>query len=322
MKVLITGGAGYIGSHVLLKLLEKDIEVFICDDLSTGHKDMLLGHNFTQANIVSNECEKLFEDHQFDAVMHFAAFCDVEESMTAPLKYYSNNSTITLMLLELCQKYEVENFIFSSTAAVYGMPEKSPVTEKTPLLPINPYGNSKLACEMALADMAQAGSIRYIALRYFNAAGCDPEGRIGERKEGHMIKNVCRAAAGLTDKMRLFGDDYATKDGTCVRDYIHVFDIANAHVLALEYLVDGGKSNILNCGYGHGYSLRDIVDTAKRVVGNDFEVEVLARRAGDPPELIADNRKIKKVLGWKPEHDSLEGIIGDAYRWEKHLLNL
>ena len=322
MKVLITGGAGYIGSHVLLKLLAKSNDVFICDDLSTGHKDMLLGEAFTQANIVSMECETLFQENDFDAVMHFAAFCDVEESMSEPLKYYSNNTTTTQMLLELCKTYEVKNFIFSSTAAVYGMPEKSPVSENTPLLPINPYGNSKLACEMALADLAQAGDFRYVSLRYFNAAGADPDARIGERKEGHMIKNVCRAAAGLSEKVVLFGDDYETKDGTCVRDYIHVFDIANAHVLALEYLMDGGQSTVLNCGYGHGYSLRDIVDMTKRVADSDFTVEILGRRPGDPPELIANNSKIKQVLDWEPQYDSLEGIITDAYRWEKRFLSM
>ena len=319
MKVLVTGGAGYIGSHTALRLYEKGHQVIICDDLSTGYEEAILNGELYKANVASKASEELFKKHKFDAVMHFAASCSVEESVADPNTYYENNTMVTLQLLQFCQKYGVKHFIFSSTAAVYGMPSVMPIKEDCQLAPINPYGNSKLACEMILNDLADTGALEYVALRYFNAAGADSEARIGQRRGNHLIKNVCRCANGELQKMHIYGNDYDTSDGTCVRDYIHVLDIADAHILALDYLVNGGQSVGLNCGYGKGYSVSEIIESAKKVIGIDFEVVVAQRRAGDPAMLIADNDKIKKVLNWQPQYNSLPTIIADAWRWECHI---
>ncbi len=318
MKVLVTGGAGYVGSHTALKLLEDNAEVVLCDNLSRGCREMALGGEFHRCDIAHPCCEELFDKHRFDAVMHFAAFCSVPESMEQPLLYYAQNTAATLRLLQLCQEYRVDKFVFSSTAAVYGAAQNIPIAEDEPLLPVNPYGESKLFCERMLAAASQSGAIDYVALRYFNVAGADPAARIGQREGGHIIKNICRALCGEAPHLEIFGDDYDSKDGTCVRDYIHVLDIAAAHIAALAYLLAGGESVALNCGYGRGYSVREVCAAAERV-GGALTAVIAPRRAGDPPELVADNSRIKQTLDWQPRHDDLETMIADALRWERRL---
>ncbi|MBA4371391.1 MAG: UDP-glucose 4-epimerase GalE [Thermodesulfovibrio sp.] len=325
MKLLVTGGAGYIGSHMVRTLGEKGHDIVVYDNLSSGHRESLLYGRLVVADLADRETLRiLLQEENFDAVIHFAAFIAVEESVKDPVKYYRNNFSNALNLIEACVRHGVDKFIFSSTAAVYGMPEKMPVTEGIPLLPINPYGSSKMMTELALRDIAQVTGLRYVALRYFNVAGADPQTRIGQRyKEAtHLITLALRTALGLRESLNIFGTDYATPDGTCIRDYIHVDDLIDAHLAALGYLAEGGRSQVFNCGYGKGYSVREVVDMAKRVTGIDFPVKETGRRAGDPPALIADSSRIRKDLGWQPSHDELEFIIQSAWDWEKKRLAL
>ncbi len=320
-RILVTGGAGYIGSHTVKLLEEKGFEVVVYDNLSNGHEEAVLNSRFVKGDILERaKLDDLLTEIEFDAVIHFAAFIEVGESVKKPLEFFNNNVSGTLNLLSLLKKHGVKKFVFSSTAAVYGNPDKTPIEEDFDLKPINPYGNTKLTVEKVLGDMSVAGDINYIALRYFNASGADESGLIGEshNPETHLIPLVLKTAKGERDSIKIFGTDYPTKDGTCIRDYIHVNDLANAHVLALNYLLDGGDSDVFNCGYGVGYSVREIIDTAKKVTGVDFKVEEAERREGDPAVLVADNEKIKRVLGWQPVHNDIEFIIKTAWNWEKN----
>jgi UDP-glucose 4-epimerase len=320
MKILITGGAGYIGSHVVAALGEKGYEVLVYDNLSTGYRDALLYGRLVVGDLNDKTLlEKTVRAFKPDAVMHFAAFIQVGESVQEPLKYYSNNSGNTINLLDAMADAGVRNFIFSSTAAVYGNPEKVSITEDAPIQPINPYGRSKAFIETVLRDVSAAKDFRYVSLRYFNAAGADHKTRIGERHnpETHLIPLVLKTAKGERQSIVINGTDYATPDGTCVRDYIHIVDLADAHILALNYLMDGGTSDVFNCGYGHGYSVREVIQAARSVTGKDFTVVESLRRAGDPPILVADNSKIKKQLNWHSRYDDLTAIIKTAWEWEK-----
>jgi UDP-glucose 4-epimerase len=322
MKILVTGGAGYIGSHIVKALGEKGHEVVVYDNLSFGHEWALLYGRLIKGDLADKELlDAVFGGENFDAVIHMAAFIVVDESIRKPLKYYRNNFVNALNLIETCMKHKVGKFIFSSTAAVYGIPEKIPVTEDGPLLPINPYGASKVMVERALSDVSGAGGFRYTSLRYFNVAGADPLARIGQaRKDAtHLITVSLRTALGLKDRLDIFGTDYPTPDGTCIRDYIHVDDLSDVHVLALEYLGAGGTSRVHNCGYGHGYSVREVVDKVRSVTGIDFPVGYVERRPGDPPVLVADPSRLKKELGWTPRHDDLGYIIKTAWEWEKKI---
>ena len=267
--------------------------------------------------------EKIIQDFEPDAVLHFAAFIQVEESVREPFKYYQNNVINTVSLLEAMIKNNINNFIYSSTTAVYGIPKEIPINEHAPLNPINPYGASKVMVEKILKDMSSANDFRYVALRYFNVAGADAKCRIGQAYEEatHLITRALKTAHGEFNKLSIFGTDYTTDDGTCIRDYIHVDDLAQAHVQALEYLLDTKKTEILNCGYGHGFSVKEVVEAAKKVTGIDFSVEETGRRAGDPPALVADNSKLKEFTGWIQEHDDLEYIINTAWDWELKLKN-
>ncbi len=323
MKILVSGGAGYIGSHMVRTLGEKGHhDIVVYDNLSTGHRDSLLCGRLVAGDLAdAHALDELFGAEKFDAVLHFAAHIVVDESVREPIKYYRNNFVNALNLIEACTRHKVNRFIFSSTAAVYGIPEAVPVTEDALLIPINPYGASKMMVELALRDVSLSSDFRYVALRYFNVAGADPASRIGQRyKEAtHLITVSLRTALGLREQLNIFGTDYDTPDGTCIRDYIHVDDLVDAHVLALEYLSAGNESRVYNCGYGHGYSVREVVDKVKQVTGVNFRVNETARRAGDPPSLIADSSRIRKELRWKPAHDDLEYIIRTAWEWEKKL---
>lgn len=322
IKILVTGGAGYIGSHVVKALGERGYEVITYDNLSYGHKDAVLYGKLIVADLSDRATlRKTFEEYKPNAVMHFAASIVVPESVREPVKYYRNNFCNTLNLVETCIEHGVKNFIFSSSAAVYGIPEKCPVDENAPMNPINPYGRTKAMVESLLVDLSKAEDFRYISLRYFNVAGADSGGRLGQRRADatHLITLAVKTALGKRPYLEIYGTDYPTKDGTCIRDYIHVDDLAEAHILALEYLFEEGRSEIFNCGYGHGYSVREVVEATKKVSGVDFKVIEAARREGDPPELVADSRKIKKTLGWIPKYDNLEYIIKTAYEWERKL---
>jgi UDP-glucose 4-epimerase len=323
-SILVTGGAGYIGSHVVRQLGEAGYPVIVLDDLSTGFRQAVLHGELVEG--ISGDMEltgRLIRQHGIEAVLHFAAHIVVPESVAEPLKYYGNNTCNTRNLLQACQDNGVKRFIFSSTAAVYGIPAGESAGEDSPLSPINPYGLSKLMSEWMLRDLAAASDLRYVALRYFNVAGADPEGRIGQStpKATHLIKAACEHAVGKRDQVAIFGTDYPTPDGTGVRDYIHVDDLAAAHILALQYLKQGGASQILNCGYGHGYSVREVLDTVQKVSGVKLNIREQPRRAGDPPSLIAKADRIRGVLGWQPRHDDLPFIVKTALAWEKHLLH-
>ena len=319
-KILVTGGAGYIGSHVVKVLGEKGFEVLTYDNLCTGHREAVLYGKLVEGDLGDKEkLAKVFGEFKPDAVMHFAAFIVVPESVQKPLRYYRNNVVNTVNLLEVMMDFGVDKFIFSSSAAVYGIPEIIPVPETAPLNPINPYGETKATVERILRDISNSGAdFRYVSLRYFNVAGADPEGRIGFAypEATHLIIRAVKTAKGDFDKLEIYGTDYPTPDGTCIRDYIHVMDLANAHIMALEYLFDGGESEVFNCGYGHGYSVKEVVDAVKRVTGRDFKVVEAPRREGDPPVLVADSSKLRERLGWTPEFDNLGYIIETAWRWE------
>lgn len=321
MKLLVTGGAGYIGSHVVKALKHNGHDLVIYDNLSTGHAEAIKAGELIIGDLADElKLDALFSRKKFDAVIHFAGSIVVPESVVDPLKYYSNNTANSLILLNLCKKFDVKKFIFSSTAAVYGMPENNICCESTPTNPINPYGESKLMTEKMLKHFSDSSDFNYVALRYFNVAGADPDGEIGQSfpQATHLIKVACEAACGTRDHIKLFGADYPTQDGSCVRDYIHVSDLADAHVKALEYLGKGGSSQILNCGYGHGFSVKEVISKVKKVTGVDFKVEETCARAGDPASLTAKSDLIKSVLGWKPHYDDLEFIIKCAYNWEKN----
>ena len=320
MRIFVTGGAGYIGSHVVKALGKEGHELLIYDNLSTGHEWAVLSGRLLRGDLADRPAiREALRDFRPEAVMHFAASIQVEESVREPLAYYRNNVIHTLNLLEAMRETGTARFVYSSTAAVYGIPETIPVDERAPLRPINPYGASKVMVEQILADLAAASDFRYCALRYFNVAGADPEGRIGQayRNPTHLITRALKTAKGESPKLSIYGTDYPTTDGTCVRDYIHVDDLASAHLSALARLMRTGETEIMNCGYGHGYSVREVVDVARKVTGVAFPVEETGRRAGDPPALVADSRRIRKLTGWKPLHDDLEFIIRTAWEWEK-----
>ncbi len=317
MKVLVTGGAGYIGSHVVKALGENGYKVAVYDNLSTGNRWAVLYGELFEGDLSDKEALRTVVRYfKPDAVMHFAAFIQVDESVRQPLKYYRNNTINTINLLETLTEEGVNKFIFSSTAATYGIPERIPVTEDTVQKPINPYGASKLAVEGVLRDMAVAGMINYVALRYFNVAGADVKCRIGQTYKfaTHLITRALKTAKGEFEKLTIYGTDYPTKDGTCIRDYIHVDDLADAHLIALKYLIDGGRSDVFNCGYGHGFSVKEVVEEVKKVTGINFNVVEGARREGDPPVLIAESSKIRKLLSWTPEYDDLSYIIKTAWK--------
>ncbi|HMK90860.1 MAG TPA: UDP-glucose 4-epimerase GalE [Methylocystis sp.] len=323
MTVLVTGGAGYIGSHMALELVDANERLVILDDLSTGFRravpqgvELVVG-DFGDAALVT----ELIERHGVDEIIHFAAKIIVPESVANPLLYYHNNTAKARELLATAVSSGVKRFIFSSTAAVYGDVRANPVTEETPLNPVSPYGRSKLMVEWMLEDVSRAHDFNYVALRYFNVAGADPKGRGGQSTPNatHLIKVAAQAALGLREKLQVFGVDYPTPDGSCVRDYIQVTDLARAHMDALRFLRGGGKSLVCNCGYERGFSVLEVVETVKRVSGVDFRVEISERRAGDPAAIVAANGRIRSVLGWTPRHDDLEQIVRQALDWERRL---
>lgn len=322
MKVLVTGGAGYIGSHIVSALGEKGDDVVVYDNLSYGHRWAVLSGKLTEGDLADRgRLDDVFRQERFDAVIHMSAFIVVDESIRDPLKYYRNNFINALNLFETCLEHQVHTCIFSSTAAVYGIPETVPVTEETPLQPINPYGASKRMVERVLHDLSISSPFRYISLRYFNVAGADRLARIGQaRKDAtHLITVALRTALGTRECLDVFGTDYSTPDGTCIRDYIHVDDLADAHLLALEHLRNGNRSGTYNCGYGRGYSVQEVISRVKQVTGIDFPVRYVGRRPGDPPALVADATKIRKDLGWIPKYDDLDYIIRTAWEWEKKI---
>ncbi len=322
MKIFVTGGAGYIGSHVVKALGSKGHEILVYDNLSTGHLWAVLYGRLIQGDLSDAAfLEDTIAAFQPEAVIHFAASIQVEESVREPLKYYRNNVANTLNLLEAMNHCGICNLIYSSTAAVYGIPETIPVSEIAPLCPINPYGVSKAMVESILKDLAKSGSFSYIALRYFNVAGADPEGLIGQAyaEATHLITRSLKTAKGEYDRLSIYGTDYPTPDGSCIRDYIHVNDLADAHVAALEHLMAGNGSEIMNCGYGHGFSVKEVVAAAKHVTGIDFTVVETGHRAGDPPALVANSSRLRNKTGWTPRYDDLELIIRTAWEWEKRL---
>ena len=320
--ILVTGGAGYIGSHVVRQLGEAGERVITLDNLSTGFRDSVL-HGELVVGEVGDQAlvGRLLSEHGIRTVVHFAAKTIVPESVADPLRYYGNNTCETRALLAACQTGGVENVVFSSTAAVYGMPEEGLARETTPTRPINPYGTSKLMSEWMLRDLAAASALRYVALRYFNVAGADPENRIGQStaKATLLTKVACEVAVGKREHVSIFGTDYDTPDGTGVRDYIHVEDLATAHLRALDYLRDGGESTVFNCGYGHGYSVRDVLAAVERANGKPLNISEEPRRAGDPPELIAVADRIRHVLGWTPRFDDLDTIVRTSLEWERKI---
>jgi UDP-glucose 4-epimerase len=320
--VLVTGGAGYIGSHVVRLLGEAGYVAVAYDDLSAGFPWAVLDAELVVGSLAERgRLAALLAARRFGAVLHFAASMRVEESVPEPAKYYRNNVVNALGLFELAVRHGVTDIVFSSTSAVYGEPGVMPIEETAPLAPINPYGASKMMAERMLQDIAAARGLRYVILRYFNVAGADPQARIGQATPAatHLIKVACETALGQRPGMQIYGTDYPTADGTCVRDYIHVDDLARAHLDALHYLEAGGASSVLNCGYGHGHSVREVVDTVRRVTGVDFRVEQAPRRPGDPSTMVASNRKVREVLGWQPRHDDLEFIVRTALNWEQRL---
>jgi UDP-glucose 4-epimerase len=325
LRVLVTGGAGYIGSHILRHLVAGGHEAVAFDNLSTGHRWAVLDAPLVVGDLGDRrQLESLLAGRAFDAVIHCAASIWVGESVRHPAKYYLNNASNSFRLFDLCAQYGIERIVLSSSAAVYGEPGAALIGEDCPLRPINPYGASKMMAERALADIAAACGIRYVTLRYFNVAGADPEARIGEATpdNSHLVKVACETALGLRPGMCINGTDYPTPDGTCVRDYLHVEDLARAHVDALTHLAGGGESITVNCGYARGYSVRQVLDAVRRVTGVELPVAEGPRRAGDPPVLVADNRLIRERLGWRPRHADLDEIVGSAWRWEQRLLEL
>jgi UDP-glucose 4-epimerase len=320
--ILVTGGAGYIGSHVVLQLAAAGERVVVVDDLSTGFADAVFGAELVVANVGDEaRIDRLLREHGIDTVMHFAARTIVPESVADPLRYYGNNTCSTRNLLACCARVGVRHFVFSSTAAVYGVPAGGLAREDSPTLPINPYGTSKLMSEWMLRDLSAAGGPKYVALRYFNVAGSDVHGRIGQSTANATLltKVACEVAVGKRQHVCIFGNDYDTPDGTGVRDYIHVDDLARAHLDALAYLRDDGASVTLNCGYGHGYSVREVLAAVGRANGAPIAAIEQPRRPGDPPSLVADAASIRRVLGWRPDCDDLDLIARTALAWERRL---
>jgi UDP-glucose 4-epimerase len=321
--ILVTGGAGYIGSHTVQQLLARGEQVVVLDNLSTGFRQAVPGAKFVEGDTGDRELVgKLLAEHGIRTVIHFAAHTIVPESVADPLKYYGNNTCQTRSLLATCAAHGVEHFVFSSTAAVYGIPESGICAEDSTLAPINPYGTSKLMSEWMLRDLAIASPLRYVVLRYFNVAGSDPEGRIGQstRKATLLVKVAAEACVGKREAVSIFGTDYPTPDGTGVRDYIHVVDLADAHLRAVDYLRDGGRSETLNCGYGHGYSVREVLRSVERINGAPLKILEMPRRAGDPPTLVARCERVRSVLGWTPQLDDLDGIVASSLNWERKLV--
>ncbi|MGD8587428.1 MAG: UDP-glucose 4-epimerase GalE [Chromatiales bacterium] len=321
--ILVTGGAGYIGSHTARQLGEAGERLVTLDNLTTGFRQAVLYGDLVVGNTGDRDLvSRLLDEYQIDTVLHFAAHTIVPESVENPLKYYANNTCNTRNLLECCALAGVRHFVFSSTAAVYGIPEEDSASEQSPTNPINPYGTSKLMSEMMLRDLAAASDLTYVALRYFNVAGCDPQCRIGQStpRATLLTKVACEAAVGKRDAVYIFGTDYPTPDGTGVRDYIHVEDLADAHVKALDYLRNGGTSITLNCGYGHGYSVRELLQAVEAADGKPLNVIETDRRPGDPPTLVAGADKIRQVLHWAPRYDSLAKIAESSLAWERKQL--
>jgi len=319
MKVLVVGGAGYIGSHMVKMLLDKGHQVVTFDNLSSGFHDAVLGGDFVKGDLANlADIDRLFSEHKPEAVMHFASYIQVGESVKHPDKYYLNNFTNTLNLLNTMVKYEVSDFIFSSTAAVFGEPEYVPIDEAHPKAPLNPYGRSKWMVEQVLADYEVAYGLKSVCLRYFNAAGADPSGLLGERHEPetHLIPLVLQATSGRRNKISVFGRDYDTPDGTCIRDYIHIVDLCSAHLLALNLLRKTGVSRRYNLGNGAGFSVQEVIAAAEKVTGKKVEVIEGARRAGDPARLVADAALARQELNWQPSFIELETIIAHAWQWE------
>lgn len=323
MTVLVTGGAGYIGSHMVLELLDAGESVVVLDNLSTGFRRAVPQDATLVVGDVGDQelVGSLIKRHEIHAIIHFAGSIVVPDSVADPLGYYENNTVKSRALIAAAVAGGVKNFIFSSTAAVYGNPEVTPVSEDAVLKPLSPYGTSKLVTEWMLADVSRAHDFRYVALRYFNVAGADPKGRTGQStpRATHLIKVACETALGKRSHMDVYGTDYATPDGTCIRDYIHVTDLVRAHMAALRYLRDGGKSDVFNCGYSSGYSVLQVIDAVKRVHGRDFKAVHAPRRPGDAEAIVAGSEKIRAVLGWKPEFDDLDLIVGHALAWEQGL---
>lgn len=319
-KVLVTGGAGFIGSHVVQQLGEAGYDIVVYDNCSTGSPSSVLYGQLIVGDLADTErLYQIFAEHQFDAVLHFAASLIAPESVALPLNYYANNTRNTLNLLRCCSVMGVQKFIFSSTAAVYGEPKENPVQETTETLPINPYGRSKLMSEWLIQDYAAISSFRYVVLRYFNVAGADPRGNLGmlNKNATQLIRVACDAALQRRRGLHIFGTDFPTPDGTAVRDYIHVEDLASAHVDSLRYLEQGGESQVFNCGYGHGYSVKQVADCVQTVSGVDFPVFESDRRTGDPAYVIANASKIRTVLGWQPRYDDLKEIVRSTLEWER-----
>ena len=320
--LLVTGGAGYIGSHVVLQLVEAGERVIVLDNLSTGFAEAVQGAELVVGDVGDRALvARLLAEHGIDTVLHFAARTIVPESVADPLRYYGNNTCATRNLLECCQAAGVRHFVFSSTAAVYGIPAGGRAREDSPTAPINPYGSSKLMSEWMLRDLSAASELRHVALRYFNVAGCDRQGRIGQSTEKAtlLVKVAAEAAVGARPQLLIFGTDYDTADGTGVRDYIHVEDLASAHLAALRYLREGGGSITLNAGYGHGYSVREVIAAMERAADAPLPVREEARRAGDPPVLVAECARIGEVLGWRPSLDDLDLICRSSLAWERRL---
>jgi UDP-glucose 4-epimerase len=321
--ILVTGGAGYIGSHTVLALKLAGFDVIVLDNLVYGHRDLV--EKVLQVQLVQGDINDqallndLFKIHEIAAVMHFSAYAYVGESVTDPAKYYRNNVTGTLTLLEAMLEASVKKFVFSSTCATYGVPQVVPITEDHPQNPINPYGATKLMVERILSDFDAAYDFKSVRFRYFNAAGAHPDGLLGEdhNPETHLIPLVLLAALGKRESISVFGTDYPTPDGTCIRDYIHVTDLADAHVLGLEYLLKGGNSEVFNLGNGNGFSVQEVIDTAKKVTGKEIEVVECDRRPGDPPSLIGSGEKARKILGWNPQYSSLEDILSHSWQWHQ-----
>ena len=320
LNVLVVGGAGYIGSHMVKNLCGRGVNVTTFDNLCSGHRDAVLGGEFIEGDLADRAAlERVFAARRYDAVMHFASFIEVGESVRLPAKYYRNNVSNTLNLLECMQAAGVEQFIFSSTAAIFGTPQRVPIDETHPTNPINPYGRSKLMVEQMLADLARAHGLRSVCLRYFNAAGADPDGQLGERHnpETHLIPLVLQAASGRRPFMSVFGTDYDTPDGTCIRDYVHVTDLCEAHWLALQSLAQGAGSQAYNLGNGDGFSVFEVIDTVRKVTGREFTVKHETRRAGDPSRLVADSSAARQKLGWVPKYPSLQTIVEHAWAFEQ-----
>lgn len=318
-KILITGGAGYIGSHMTDLLRQRGHQVVVFDNLQNGFRDAVLDAKLVVGDLGDEKAlERLFTEEQFEAVMHFASFIQVGESVSNPARYYQNNVVNTLNLLATMLKHKVKIIIFSSSAAVYGEPKYTPIDETHPKNPLNPYGRSKFIVEQILPDYDKAYGLRSISLRYFNAAGADPKGRLGERHdpESHLIPLVLQAASGRRDAITVYGEDYPTKDGTCIRDYIHIVDLCEAHLLALNKLLNGGNTNVYNLGNGNGFSILEVIETAKTITNKAIKIIKSSRRAGDPAVLVADATKAKKELGWQPKFPELSTIIEHAWQWE------